>query len=168
MVGPETPTKGDDGIQPILADLSAKWDLRFPPQVPQSPAKRDQGRPEEQVLSRLRWLFFHDRKNKQAATAFAIKCFEDFAPKLLAGWVAKPQADIDVLPTRTRSSTARHNEFLFRRPTLSEEHASDLMQALLRSLKETIKGIEKGTVYAIEEETQKGTSLHCIRSHWAV
>ncbi|KAL8961899.1 MAG: hypothetical protein Q9193_001615 [Seirophora villosa] len=142
MLGPETPTKGDDGIQPILADLSAKWDLRFPPQVPQSPAKRDQGRPEEQVLSRLRWLFFHDRKNKQAATAHAIKCFEDFAPKLLAGWVAKPQADIDVLPTRTRSSTKRHNDFLFRRPTLSEDQASDLMQALLRYLKETIKGIE--------------------------
>lgn len=165
MVEPETPTKGDDGIQRILADLTAKWGLRFPPQVLQSPAKRDPDRPEEQVLSRIRYLFYHDKNNKQAATADAIKGFEDFAAELLTGWVAKPQADRDLLPTRTRTGTACHHEFLFKKPSLSEEHASDLMQTLLRYLDEAAEGIRKGP---IEEESQKGFSLHCIRSHTAV
>ncbi|KAL8973519.1 MAG: hypothetical protein Q9197_002229 [Variospora fuerteventurae] len=157
MVAPETPTKGDDGIQRILADLTAKWDLRFPPQVLQSPAKRNRDRPEEQVLSRIRYLFYHDKNHKQAATADAIKGFEDFAAELLTGWVAKPQADRDVLPTRTRTGTACHHEFLFKKPSLSEEHASDLMQTLLRYLDEAAEGIRKGP---IEEESQKDLDPH--------
>ncbi|KAI4170010.1 MAG: hypothetical protein LQ343_005259 [Gyalolechia ehrenbergii] len=154
MVGPETPTRPDDGIQRITLDLSAKWGLRFPQQVLQSPAKRDRDRPDEQVLSRLRWLYFHDLKSNQAATQYAIKCFERLAPKLLAGWVAKPLAEQDVLPTRTRSATARHQEFLFQKPTLSDGQASDLMQALLRYLDEAIEGIKKGAVFAIDQESQ--------------
>lgn len=155
MVGPQTPTRPDDGIQRITLDLSAKWGLRFPQQVDQSPAKRDRNRPEEQVLSRLRWLYFHDLRNNQAATQYAIKSFERLAPKLLAGWVPKPLAEQDVLPTRTRSATARHQNFLFQRPPLSESQASDLMQALLRYLDEAIEGIKKGAIFAIEEESQE-------------
>ncbi|KAL9027391.1 MAG: hypothetical protein Q9196_004077 [Gyalolechia fulgens] len=154
MVGPETPTRPDDGIQRITLDLSAKWGLRFPPQVRQSPAKRDRDRPDEQALSRLRWLYFHDLRNNQAATQYAIQCFERFAPKLLAGWVAKPRAEQDVLPTRTRSATARHQDFLFQKPTPSDSQLSDLMQALLRYLDEAIDGIKKGAVFATNEESQ--------------
>ncbi|KAL8935625.1 MAG: hypothetical protein Q9216_005331, partial [Gyalolechia sp. 2 TL-2023] len=154
MVGPETPTRPNDGIQRITLDLSAKWGLRFPQQVLQSPAKRDRDRPDEQVLSRLRWLYYHDLRNNQAATHYAIKCFEQLAPKLLAGWVAKPLADQDVLPTRTRSATARHQEFLFQKPTPSDSQASDLMRALIRYLDEAIEGTKKGAMFAIEEESQ--------------
>ncbi|KAL9598675.1 MAG: hypothetical protein Q9219_004344 [cf. Caloplaca sp. 3 TL-2023] len=156
MVGSETPSRADDGIQRITLDLSAKWGLRFPQHVLQSPAKRRQDLPEEQVLSRLRWLFFYDIRNKQAATPYAIKCFERLAPKLQAGWVAKPLGDIDVLPTRTRSATARHNDFLSKKPTPTDEQAADLMKALLRYLHETIEDVKKGAIFAIDEETQKG------------
>lgn len=160
MVGPETPTRPDDGIQSITLDLSAKWGLQFPQQVRQSPAKRDRARPEEQVLSRLQWLYYHDFKKNQAATQYAIKSFERLAPKLLAGWVPKPLAEQDIIPTRTRSATARHQNFLFQKPPLSESQASNLMQALLRYLDEAIQGIKKGAIFAIGEDSQGGTQNH--------
>lgn len=168
MVGFETPTKADDPIQHITTDLSAKWGLRFPPQVLQSPAQRDRKRPEEQVLSRLRFLYFHDKKTNQAATTYAINCFERFAPKLLAGWVVKPRADEDVLPTRTRSGSARRHGFLSTKPTLSDEQASDLMRALLRYLVEAIEGIDKGAIFTIEEEPQEGIMLLRFRKLMSV
>ncbi|KAL8929504.1 MAG: hypothetical protein Q9208_001173 [Pyrenodesmia sp. 3 TL-2023] len=155
MVGPETPTKKDDPIERITAELSAKWGLRFPPPIFQSPAQRDRRRPEEQALGRLRYLYFHDKKKNQAATRYAIDGFERLAPKLLAGWIAKPWADEDVLPTRTRSGTARHQEFLAKKPTLTDEQASDLMQAFLRQLIEAKEGIDKGAVFPIKEEPQE-------------
>ncbi|KAL8832807.1 MAG: hypothetical protein Q9170_004729, partial [Blastenia crenularia] len=156
MVGPETPTRTDDGIYRITLGLSSKWDLRFPQQVFRSPATKNLDRPEEQVLSRLRWLFFHDIKKNQAATTYAIKCFERLAPKLLAGWIPKPLAEEDVLPTRTRSATARHQDFLSKQPKLNDEQASDLMKALLRYLNEAIEDVKKGAIFAIDEDSQKG------------
>lgn len=155
MVGPETPTKKDDPIERITAELSAKWGLRFPPPVFQSPAQRDRTRPEEQALGRLRYLYFHDKKHSQAATRYAIDGFERLAPKLLAGWIAKPRADEDVLPTRTRSGTARQQEFLAKKPRLTDEQASDLMQAFLRQLIEAKEGIDKGAIFPIKEEPQE-------------
>lgn len=155
MVGPETPVKKDDPIERITAELAAKWGLRFPLPVFQSPAQRDRKRPEEQALSRLRYLYFYDKKHKQAATRYAIDGFERLAPKLLAGWIAKPWADEDVLPTRTRSGTARHQDFLARKPTLTDEQASDLMQAFLRQLIEAKDGIDKGARFPIKEEPQE-------------
>ncbi|KAL8909002.1 MAG: hypothetical protein Q9207_000453 [Kuettlingeria erythrocarpa] len=155
MVGPETPVKKDDPIARITAELSAKWGLRFPLPVFQSPAQRDRKRPEEEALSRLRHLYFYDKKHKQAATIYAIDGFERLAPKLLAGWIAKPWADEDVLPTRTRSGTARHQDFLSRKPTLTDEQASDLMQAFLRQLVEAKDGIDKGAKFPINEEPRE-------------
>lgn len=156
MIGLATPTKADDEIGRITTDLSAKWGLRFPPSVPRSPAKIDRERPEEKALSRLRFVFYHDRKTKQAATKYAIGCFEKFAPKLLAGWVPKPWAEEDVLPTRTRSATVRQQTFLSKRPMPNDEQALDLMQAFVRCLDETIQGLKKGAVFAIEEGVQGG------------
>ncbi|KAL8691947.1 MAG: hypothetical protein Q9218_002929 [Villophora microphyllina] len=144
----------DDEIGRITTSLSAKWDLRFPPPVARSPATINQERPEEKVLARLRYLFFYDRKNSRAATKYAIDCFEQFAPKLLAGWVEKPRAEVDVLPTRTRSATIRQQGFLSTKPTLNDEQAHDLMQRLLGYLDETISAIRKGAIFSVEEPPQ--------------
>lgn len=150
MIGLETPTKANDEIGRITTSLSAQWDLRFPPPVARSPAKIDRDLPEEKVLARLRFLFFHDRKNNQAATKYAVDCFEQFAPKLLAGWITKPWAEEDLLPTRTRSATIRQQGFLSKKPALNDEQASDLMQALLRYLDDTISAIRKGAIFSLE------------------
>ncbi|KAL8711460.1 MAG: hypothetical protein Q9220_004118 [cf. Caloplaca sp. 1 TL-2023] len=148
MNAPETPSKADDEIRRITLDLSAKWGLKFPLAALQSPAKRDQGRPEEKVLSRLQFLYFYDKNHNQAATKYAIDCFERLAPKLLAGWIGKPDADEDVLPIRTRSEAARRQIFLTRTPVLSEEQASDLMLALLRYMDEAIEGTRKNAIFS--------------------
>ncbi|KAL8950038.1 MAG: hypothetical protein Q9222_003898 [Ikaeria aurantiellina] len=151
MIAPETPSKADDEIRRITLDLSAKWGLKFPPAALQSPAKRDLERPEEKVLSRLQYLYFYDKRKNQAATKYAINCFEHLAPKLLAGWVGKPYADTDVLPVRTRSEAARRAGYLTRRPTLSDEQTSDLMLALLRYLDEAIEGVRKNAIFSPDE-----------------
>lgn len=165
MVTPETPIRADDEIRRITLDLSARWGLRFPPQVRQSPATKDRDLPEEQVLSRLRWLFFHDTRKNQAATNYAVDCFERLAPKLLAGWVSKPLAEEDALPTRTRSGTARNSKFLCKKPTLSEEQVSDLMQALLRYLNGVIEDIRKGAIFPASGESKRGILVHLSSLH---
>ncbi|KAL8905139.1 MAG: hypothetical protein Q9171_006787 [Xanthocarpia ochracea] len=146
----ETPSRADDEIRRITLDLSAKWGLVFPQLGPRSPAKTNSERPEEKVLGRLRYLYFHDRRQNQAATKYAISCFEQLAPKLLAGWIVKTQGDSDVLPTRTRSGAVRQNSFLSRKPGLNDEQASDLMQALLRYLTEVVKSVREGTKFEVD------------------
>ncbi|KAL8737270.1 MAG: hypothetical protein Q9181_001856, partial [Wetmoreana brouardii] len=176
MIGVTTPRKADEEIRRIITDLSAQWGLRFPPPGPQSPAKRDLNRPEEKALDRIRYLFFYDKKNDRAATKNAINCFEQLAPKLLAGWISKPSADEDVLPSRTRSATNRRATFLSRTFQLSDEQACDLMQALLRYLDETIEAVRKGAVFAVDDvsrqdqagldypsETTKGRTPQSVR-----
>ena len=163
MIGLVTPTKADDEIGRITTDLSAKWGLQFPPPILRSPAKIDRERLDEKALSRLRYVFFYDWKNNRAATKYAIESFEQFAPKLLAGWIPKPRADDDVLPTRTRSATSRQQTFLSKRPTLNDEQASDLMLAFLRFLDETIEAIRKGAVFAVDTQTPRGMIVYETR-----
>ncbi|KAL8858536.1 MAG: hypothetical protein Q9178_004830 [Gyalolechia marmorata] len=152
----ETPSRADDEIRRITLDLSAKWGLVFPQLGPRSPAKTNFERPEEKVLGRLQYLYFYDQKHNKAATSYAISCFEDLAPKLLAGWIVKTQGDSDVLPTRTRSGAARQNSFLSRKPVLNDEQASDLMQALLRYLTEAMESVMKGVSFEVDHEVLKG------------
>lgn len=143
----ETPKKADDEILHITQALSAKWGLRFPKPGPRSPSTRKTEQPEEKVLSRLQFLYFHDHKTNQAATSYGIDRFEELAPKLLAGWVPKFQADADVLPTRTRSGASKQEAYILKKPTLSDEQASDLMQALLRHLTDVFESIRKGAIF---------------------
>ncbi|KAL8817310.1 MAG: hypothetical protein Q9223_003832 [Gallowayella weberi] len=143
----ETPTKADNEILRITRDLSAKWGLRFPKFGPRSPSARKTEQPEEKVLLRLQFLYFHDQRNNQAATSYGIGCFEQMAPRLLAGWIPKPSADADVLPSRTRSETARQGAYLSKKPTLSDEQSADLMQTLLGYLIDVCESIRKGAIF---------------------
>ncbi|KAL9602543.1 MAG: hypothetical protein Q9179_002494 [Wetmoreana sp. 5 TL-2023] len=175
MIGVTTPRKADEEIRHIITDLSAQWGLRFPPPGPKSPAKRNFDQPEEKALDRIRYLFFYDKKNDRAATRHAINCFAQLAPNLLAGWISKPLADEDVLPSRTHSATNRKTTFLSKTFALSDEQACDLMQALLRYLDETIEAVRKGAIFAVDDvsnqdqadvgypsETTKGRTPHSI------
>ena len=150
----ETPSRADDEIRRITLDLSAKWGLVFPQLGPRSPAKTNSERPEEKVLGRLRYLYFHDRRHNQAAMNYAISCFEQLAPKLLAGWIVKTQGDSYILPTRTRSGA--QNSFLSRKPVLNDEQASDLIQALLRYLTEAVESVRKGAIFEVDHELLEG------------
>ncbi|KAL8840797.1 MAG: hypothetical protein Q9176_003644 [Flavoplaca citrina] len=142
-----TPTKADNEIWEIQRDLSSKWGLRFPQPGLRSPAKRRRDLPEEKALDRLRYLYFHDLKSNQTAKDHAIYRFEETARNLHAGWVAKPKGDPDVLPTRTRSGARRPDDFLAKQQPLNDEQASDLMQALLRSLTDMMESVKKGAIY---------------------
>ncbi|KAL8699502.1 MAG: hypothetical protein Q9224_001379, partial [Gallowayella concinna] len=161
----ETPTKADDEILRITRDLSAKWGLRFPEHGPRSPSARRMEQPEEKVLSRLRFLYFHDHRNNQAATNYGIGCFEQMAPRLLAGWIPKSLADPDVLPTRTRSGIVRKEAYISKKPTLSDEQAVDLMQALLRYLIDACESIRKGAIFPKDPDPPQHVKHDaCIRN----
>ncbi|KAL8781213.1 MAG: hypothetical protein Q9213_006106 [Squamulea squamosa] len=149
-----TPTGADDEIRRITLDLSAKWSLRFPQPGLRSPAKRNNENPEEQVLSRLRYLYFRNRN----ALNQAIDCFERIAPELLAGWIVKNHAEPDVLPSRTRSGAARQDNYLFKRPALNDKQASDLMQALLRYLIEAVENVRKDPIVQVDQGWQQGNA----------
>ncbi|KAL8655036.1 MAG: hypothetical protein Q9226_003197 [Calogaya cf. arnoldii] len=149
-----TPTSPDDEIRRIQLDLSAKWGLRFPQPGLRSPAKRRLDQPEEKALERLKYLYFHDLKCNQAARGEAIRRFEELAPKLLTEWLYKPHADPDVLPSRTRSGVGR--SFLAKKGELNDEQASDLMQALLRSLTDVMESVRKGVTFPVDPGLQKG------------
>ncbi|CAL8583937.1 hypothetical protein XPA_009547 [Xanthoria parietina] len=151
-----TPTRAEDEIRRIQLDLSAKWGLRFPQPGLRSPAKRKLDQPEEKALDRLKFLYFHDLRCNQAAKDYAVREFEEIAPKLLAGWVYKTGGDPDVLPSRTRSGARRQDNFLAMKPELNDEQASDLMQALLRSLTSVVENVRKGAIFEKDPDSQKG------------
>ncbi|KAL9037231.1 MAG: hypothetical protein Q9180_003838 [Flavoplaca navasiana] len=142
-----TPTKADNEIREIQRDLSSKWGLRFPQPGLRSPAKKRHDQPEEKALDRLRYLYFHDFKSDQTAKDHAIFRFEETARNLHAGWVVKPKGDSDVLPTRTRSGAGRRDDFLYKQQHLNDEQASDMMQALLRSLTDVMEDVKEGAIY---------------------
>lgn len=161
-----TPTRAEDEIRRIQLDLSAKWGLRFPQPGLRSPAKRRLDQPEEKALDRLKFLYFHDLRCNQAAKDHAIDEFEKIAPKLHAGWVYKAEGDPDVLPSRTRSGARRQDNFLAKKLELNDEQASDLMQALLRSLTSVVEMVRKGARFEKDLDIQKGNgvSYHRVSS----
>ncbi|KAL9609212.1 MAG: hypothetical protein Q9167_006010, partial [Letrouitia subvulpina] len=160
MSTPGTPTKADNAIRVITDTITAKWGLQFPPiDTPRSPLQKDRGRPEEKVLSLLQYLYFHDKKNADGATDWAISNFEQYALQAHSQWVTKPNADVDVLPRRAlRSESASYRNSLPKKVPLSSEMMDDLMQCLLRFLDEAFIGARRGLRYNINRMNgEKGT-----------
>ncbi|KAL9034753.1 MAG: hypothetical protein Q9214_006900, partial [Letrouitia sp. 1 TL-2023] len=149
MSTPGTPTKTDYAIRDITNSITVKWGLQFPPiDIPRSPLEKDRGRPEEKVLSRLQYLYFHDKKNANGAIDWAIGNFEQYALQAHSQWVTKPNADIDVLPRRgLRSESTLYRNSLSKKAPVSAEMMDDLMQGLLHFLDKAVEGANKGLRY---------------------
>lgn len=160
----QTPTKKDDELTLITNDLSAKWNLRFPPRGPLwSPSQiKNPNSSGEQVLSRLNYLSF---KNKEALQ-YALLHFETHACEIRSGihcsqWTHKPQAELDVIPRRFHpSNPLDHNSFL-RRNEIDEVTASKLMDNLLQILDRVTACVRQKTDFRRLADIS-GRSLHLL------
>ena len=147
---PKTPSKAKlDEITKITNDLAAKWGLQFPVRdASWSPSKvLDPNLAEEQVLNRVRFLYFRDR----SALDYAIDCFEKNAPAVFTQWKFKPHGEDGVLPRRisTRSSTAA-NSFLHRSEVPPDAAAAaELMKSLLHFVNRVAEDVKANVDYRL-------------------
>ena len=171
MFSPQTPKKVDDGITALVRTLSAKWGLNLPLRDAKwSPARdSDLRRAEDQVFSRIRFLFYNHKDPLQ----YAIDQFEKHAISIFSHWKFKPRADIDVLPTRsTPDSTVNRDAFL-RQTEITEDAAAELTLSLLRFLREVTDRVQSKVDYrdpdgvqdpSIDETTPQGLDRISVRS----
>lgn len=160
---PKTPTKQDDELTLITNALSAKWNLKFPLRGPLwSPSRIKH--PEssgEQVLSRLRFLSF---KNKEALQ-YALTHFEGQAGETRSGvcsqWIHKPQAEMDVIPSRSRPSNPVDQNSFLKRIEIDEATASKLMETLLQNLDRVAACVKQKTDFRCLADISS-RSLHLL------
>ena len=132
MSNPTTPTKRGDRINEIAEGLGAKWGLRLPiKNAPYSPSKVPNPDSEgEQILRRIRYLFWKDSDGLQRALAR----FDQHAQHIFSEWRFKPNAETDVLPSRGLSRNILQGDSFLKRKEISEPMVVSLSSALLRFL----------------------------------
>lgn len=141
---PNTPKRADDGVERLKQSLSAKWGITLPLRDSTwSPSRRDPNRPEEQISTRLHFLYY-----KGEAAEVAIEQFERQATKVFSKWQYKPQADPDVLPSRESSTSILRRDFLQRREEVPPEAVKELTQTLLHHLVLISNRVKAGEKFA--------------------
>ena len=146
---PSTPSsKTNEEFNRLIYDLEQRWSLQLPVQdLTWSPAKNSNGPHDQQILSCIRFLFYKDR----AALDISLGQFERHAGALHTNWLFKPQAEPDVLPSRTRYQSTRKEEALIAEVAASEQRSDELKECLLGNLKPVCDSVKQGKKYATED-----------------
>lgn len=139
---PITPSKVDEGIEKVKQSLSAKWGIRFPVRdATYSPSKRDMSLAEEKILVLIQLLYF-----RGGALDYAIEQFEENAAQIISKWQFKPYGEPDVLLSLEASKSALKQDFLKKRPALSQKAVTELTENLkhfLNLIADRVKAGEK-------------------------
>lgn len=155
MFPPRTPTKAikaDQDINSLIQALSIKWNLQLPVRdASWSPSRNPVNSEEKQIYERVRWLYF---KKKQALD-YVLAEYEKQAE---TNWILKPQADPDVLPTRSIRPSTRQNTFLKKR-NISEEDGAQLRKLLFDILRNVTDKVKSGVPYEGENVSRETKSL---------
>ena len=159
---PSTPTKGsnsDDAINTLIQTVSATWNLQLPLRdASWSPSKK-LGYPAENdiIYKRVKFLYWQNKPALNCAMA-------EFERRATSNWVPKPQADPDVLPSRSIRANTRQDTFLKKR-SISDKEAAELRNVLSDVLKTVTERIKNGLPYTFENAQQKGYSAQMNRSY---
>ena len=141
-----TPSKGHAAIEGIKRSLSAKWGIQFPARDSTwSPSKRNPNRVEENVLKWIQFLYFR-KEPQEGALDYALNQFEENAVQIISKWRFKPHGEAEVLPTLEEPRSALKQDFLKKRPALSEREVTELTENLnhfLESIVDRVKAGEK-------------------------
>ncbi len=146
MFFPKTPTKADQGFIAIIRSLNVEEGLQLPIREGSWSPARDSRleRVEEQIVSRLKFLFF---KHK-GALYYVLDLFKKRALEVHSQWQFKPLADPDLLPTRPAAESALRRDFLRKRPYFSDEVVAELTQSLLRFVSDVADEVKSNANYA--------------------
>ena len=152
---PITPSKVDEGIEKIKQSLSAKWGIRFPVRdATHSPSKRDMSLVEEKILVLIQLLYF-----RGGALDYAIGQFEENAAQIISKWQFKSYGEPDLLLSLEASKSALKQDFLKKRPALSQKAVTELTENLkhfLNLIADRVKAGEKFPEYV----KTKGKNSH--------
>lgn len=137
---PKTPSKVDDGIEKIKQSLSTKWGIQFPVRdATYSPSKRNMSLAEEKILVLIQLLYF-----RGGALAYAIENFEKNAAQIISRWQFKPHGEPDVLLSLEVSKSTLKQDFLKKRPALSQKAITELTENLKHFLSLTADRVQAG------------------------
>ena len=126
----KTPSKADAGIENIKRSLSVKWGIQLSARDETwSPSKRDLSRVEDKIEALIQFLYFK-KPPQEGALDYALTQFEQNAVQIISKWHFKPYGEPDLLPSSQASKSALKEDFLKKRPTLSEKAIKELGQNL--------------------------------------
>lgn len=141
---PETPSKADAGIEAVKRSLAAKWEIEWPARDSTwSPSKSDPSRVEDKIATMIQYLYFQ-KPPKEGALDYALRQFERNAVQIHSHWRFKPHGDPELLPSLDVSESALRQDFLKKRPQLSEQAIAELTESLSRCLKSTADEVKAG------------------------
>lgn len=159
---PQTPSKADAGIENIKKLLSTKWGIQLPARDSTwSPSKRDLNRVEDKIVAFIQFLYFK-KPPQEGALDYALNQFEKNAVQIISKWHFKPYGDPDVLPSLEASKSALHQEFLKKRPALSEKAITELTENLKHFLDLTVDQVKAGKKFPKSIKNEGNKSHFCF------
>ena len=159
----KTPVKADAGIENIKRSLSAKWGIQWPTRDSTwSPSKRDPNRVEDKIVTFIQFLYFR-KPPQEGALDHALKHFEENAPQIISKWPFKPRGEPDVLPFLEASNSALKQDFLKKRPVLSEKEITELTESLAHHLNSTITQVKAGEKFPKTVKIEGENSRFCFQ-----
>lgn len=156
---PKTPSKVDDGIEKIKQSLSTKWGIQFPVRdATYSPSKRNMSLAEEKILVLIQLLYF-----RGGALAYAIENFEKNAAQIISRWQFKPHGEPDVLLSLEVSKSTLKQDFLKKRPALSQKAITELTENLKHFLSLTADRVQAGEKFPRSVKIEGKKSHFCFQ-----
>ena len=107
-----------------------------------SPSRRDLHLPEEQISTRIQFLYY-----KGGALDVALDHFERNAASIFSKWQFKPRADPDVLPSRPPSDSLPRKDFLRKQVTIPLAAVTELTESLLHHLTLVSDRVKSGETF---------------------
>lgn len=159
---PQTPSKADAGIENIKKLLSTKWGIQLPARDSTwSPSKRDLNRVEDKIVAFIQFLYFK-KPPQEGALDYALNQFEKNAAQIISKWQFKPYGEPDVLPSLEASKSALHQDFLKKRPALSEKAITELTENLKHFLDLTVDQVKAGKKFPKSVKNEGNKSHFCF------
>lgn len=163
----KTPSKADAGIENIKTTLSAKWGIQLPARDSAwSPSRRDPNRVEDKIVAFIQFLYF-TKPPQEGALDYALDQFDKKAVQIVSKWQFKPYGDSDVLPSLEASASALKQDFLRKRPTLSETAITELTETLKHFLNLVIDRVKAGKEFPKSGRTEGKNSQFCFQHRFA-
>lgn len=160
---PKTPSKANDGIENIKRTLSADWGIQLSARGSGwSPAKRDHSRVEDKIDVRIQFLYFQ-KPPQDGALDYALNEFEKNAVLVISKWQFKPHGEADVVPSLGPSKSALKQDFLKKRPALSENAITELTKSLSHFLDLTFYRVKAGEEFPKSVKSEDEKSHFCFQ-----
>lgn len=112
---------------------------------------------EDKIVAFIQFLYF-----KKGALDYALHQFEETAVQIVSRWQFKPHGEPNVLPSLEASKSALKQDFLKKRPALSDKAITELTEKLKHSLSLIVDRVKAGEDFPKSVKAEGEHSHFCL------